>query len=129
MKRALIQWEILRLPFNLILLTLGLLWSWPLRQTMVEEAFFWLLGQRRRLRLRGQFFLHPRPRARGVFTHFEKHHVRPLALARVGAGPADLHRHDLGLRLVHGDPVCSAVPQPTVIPPNKVTPLRPQLIT
>jgi hypothetical protein len=41
LKQALLHWELGRLPFNLILFVFGLMWSWPLRQTMIDEA---LLG-------------------------------------------------------------------------------------
>ena len=41
LKKALICWELYRVPFNLVLLGFGLVWSWPLREKMVAEA---LLG-------------------------------------------------------------------------------------
>lgn len=44
LKTALIHWEILRIPYNLVLLALGLVWSWPLRETMKEEAWFGYWG-------------------------------------------------------------------------------------
>jgi hypothetical protein len=44
LKPALVQWEILRIPFNVILFTLGLMWSWPLKDTMTDEALFGYWG-------------------------------------------------------------------------------------
>jgi hypothetical protein len=41
LKTALLRWEIARLPFNIVLFIFGLIWSWPLRDTMADEA---LLG-------------------------------------------------------------------------------------
>ena len=44
LKEAIRSWELYRLPFNLVLFVLGLMWSWPLRATMKEEAFFGYWG-------------------------------------------------------------------------------------
>ncbi|MDZ4288722.1 MAG: hypothetical protein U0984_12225 [Prosthecobacter sp.] len=44
MKQALLRWELWRVPFNLVLLGFGLLWSWPLRETMIDEALLGYLG-------------------------------------------------------------------------------------
>lgn len=41
LRSALKRWELLRLPYNLVIFGLTLFWSWPLRETMKEEA---LLG-------------------------------------------------------------------------------------
>ncbi len=41
LKRALIGWELARVPFNLVLLAFGLWWSAPLKQKMIDDA---LLG-------------------------------------------------------------------------------------
>jgi hypothetical protein len=44
LKEALRSWELCRLPFNLVLFAFGLYWSWPLRETMKEEAWFGYWG-------------------------------------------------------------------------------------
>ncbi|MEN3941899.1 hypothetical protein WJU23_11440 [Prosthecobacter sp. SYSU 5D2] len=44
LKQALRSWELYRLPFNLVLFVFGLYWSWPLRETMKEEAWFGYWG-------------------------------------------------------------------------------------
>lgn len=44
LRNALVGWEIYRLPFNVMLFGFGLMWSWPLRTTMVEQAFLGYWG-------------------------------------------------------------------------------------
>jgi hypothetical protein len=44
LKSALVHWEILRIPFNIILFALGVVWSWPLKATMTDEALFGYWG-------------------------------------------------------------------------------------
>lgn len=44
LKTVFLVWEKGRLPFNLVLLALGLAWSWPLQATMKEEAWFGYWG-------------------------------------------------------------------------------------
>lgn len=44
LKEAIRSWELYRLPFNLVLFVFGLNWSWSLRETMKEEAWFGYWG-------------------------------------------------------------------------------------
>ena len=44
LKAALLRWERGRILFNLVLLGLGIGWSWSLRGKMMDEAFFGYWG-------------------------------------------------------------------------------------